>query len=103
MRNCRSRSNPCPEMVLGRRRASAVSSGHGSVCDFRPPTFFGSLYFHTRPSVVLLLQMILIAGFTQCLIHYTGMPPVLPPVVRPMKPVGFLKKSRAGSGDLGGG
>jgi hypothetical protein len=35
--------------------------------------------------------MILIAGFTQCLIHYTGMPPVLPPVVRPMKPVGFLK------------
>jgi hypothetical protein len=34
--------------------------------------YFGSLYFHTRPGVVLLLQMVLIAGFTQWLIYYMG-------------------------------
>jgi hypothetical protein len=33
--------------------------------------YFGSLYFHTRPSILLLLQMIVIAGLTQLLIYYT--------------------------------
>src|SRR5262249_32121510 len=32
--------------------------------------YFGSLYFHRPPGVVLLLQMVLIAGFTQWLIYY---------------------------------
>jgi hypothetical protein len=32
--------------------------------------YFGSLYFHTRPSVLLLLQMVIVAGFTQFMIYY---------------------------------
>jgi hypothetical protein len=32
--------------------------------------YFGTLYFHTRPGILLLLQMVLIAGFTQWLIYY---------------------------------
>src|SRR5262245_11628458 len=30
---------PCFALPLRSRRASATSSGHGSACDFRPPTF----------------------------------------------------------------
>ncbi|WP_157532820.1 hypothetical protein, partial [Hyphomonas polymorpha] len=32
--------------------------------------YFGSLYFHTRPNALLILQMIVIAGITQILIYY---------------------------------
>jgi hypothetical protein len=32
--------------------------------------YFGTLYFHTRPGILLFLQMVLIAGFTQWLIYY---------------------------------
>ncbi len=32
--------------------------------------FFGSLYFHKKPGLLLLLQMVLIAAFTQLLIYY---------------------------------
>jgi hypothetical protein len=32
--------------------------------------YFGSLYFHKRPSIGLLVQMVVIAGFTQFLIYY---------------------------------
>ena len=32
--------------------------------------YFGTLYFHTRPGILLFLQMVLIAGFTQGLIYY---------------------------------
>lgn len=32
--------------------------------------YFGSLYFHTRPSALLLAQMVIVAGVTQFLIYY---------------------------------
>jgi len=32
--------------------------------------YFGTLYFHTRPGILLFVQMVLIAGFTQWLIYY---------------------------------
>ncbi len=32
--------------------------------------YFGSLYFHKRPNIILFLQMLLIAAFTQILIYY---------------------------------
>lgn len=34
--------------------------------------YFGSLYFHKRPDLLLLLQMVVIAGLTQLLIYYLG-------------------------------
>src|SRR5437762_3667685 len=34
--------------------------------------YFGSLYFHKRPDLLLLLQMVVIAGMTQLLIYYLG-------------------------------
>jgi hypothetical protein len=32
--------------------------------------YFGSLYFHTRPTVLLFFQMVIVAGLTQLLIYY---------------------------------
>ena len=32
--------------------------------------YFGSLYFHTRPSLLLFLQMVIIAGLSQILVYY---------------------------------
>ncbi len=34
--------------------------------------YFGSLYFHKRPDLPLLVQMVVIAGVTQLLIYYLG-------------------------------
>lgn len=34
--------------------------------------YFGSLYFHKRADAALLIQMVVIAGFTQVLIYYLG-------------------------------
>lgn len=32
--------------------------------------YFGSLYFHQRPTIILLIQMVIIAAFTNLLIYY---------------------------------
>ncbi len=32
--------------------------------------YFGSLYFHTRPNLLLLVEMVVVAGLTQLLIYY---------------------------------
>src|SRR4051794_28901794 len=34
--------------------------------------YFGSLYFHKRPTAVLLVQMVAIAGLTQLLTYWLG-------------------------------
>jgi hypothetical protein len=46
--------------------AGALITGMGAASGY----YFGSLYFHRPPGAVLLLQMVLIAGFTQWLIYY---------------------------------
>ncbi len=46
--------------------AGAIATGMAAASGY----YFGSLYFHTRPSVLLFLQMVVIAGFTQWLIYF---------------------------------
>jgi hypothetical protein len=46
--------------------AGAVATGMAAASGY----YFGSLYFHTRPGALLLIQMVLIAGLTQLLIYY---------------------------------
>jgi len=48
--------------------AGAIATGMAAASGY----YFGSLYFHTRPSVLLLMQMVAIAGLTQWLIYYIG-------------------------------
>jgi hypothetical protein len=44
----------------------AVATGCAAASGY----YFGSLYFHTRPTLLLLLQMVIVAGFTQAMIYY---------------------------------
>ncbi len=46
--------------------AGAIATGIAAASGY----YFGSLYFHTRPNLLLLLQMIIVAGLTQLLIYY---------------------------------
>lgn len=46
--------------------AGAIATGIAAASGY----YFGSLYFHTRPNVLLLLQMVVVAGCTQLLIYY---------------------------------
>jgi hypothetical protein len=46
--------------------AGAIGAGLAAASGY----YFGCLYFHKRPSRMLLIQMILIAGFTNFLIYY---------------------------------
>ena len=48
--------------------AGAIATGMAAASGY----YFGSLYFHTRPGVLLVMQMVVIAGFTQWLIYYMG-------------------------------
>jgi hypothetical protein len=44
----------------------AIATGMAAASGY----YFGSLYFHYRPNILLLLQMVIIAGVTQILIYY---------------------------------
>ena len=46
----------------------ALLTGFGAASGY----YFGSLYFHKRANKTLLVQMVLIAGFTQILIYWLG-------------------------------
>lgn len=46
--------------------AGAIGTGIAAASGY----YFGSLYFHTRPNLLLLLQMVVVSGFTQLLIYY---------------------------------
>jgi hypothetical protein len=46
--------------------AGAIGTGFAAASGY----YFGSLYFHTRPNRLLLLQMVIVAGLTQLLIYY---------------------------------
>lgn len=48
--------------------AGAIATGLAAASGY----YFGSLYFHKRPTRVLLLQMVAIAGLTQLLIYWLG-------------------------------
>jgi hypothetical protein len=46
--------------------AGAIATGIAAASGY----YFRSLYFHTRPNLLLLLQMVVVAGFTQLVIYY---------------------------------
>lgn len=46
--------------------AGAMAVGFAAASGY----YFGSLFFHTRPNLLLLIQMLVVAGFTQLLIYY---------------------------------